>query len=292
MSAIHPESVWPLAEFISGLRPGDIPADAARRILDRTGPLRAPDVRSVHCSATALATGMHGLAAADEHAALVPNTLNFRLDLSLAVLLLAGRLTPAELAPRRLADAEPRIRQVAARTRVTHDPALSQRTVAAVHGALNIAGLLGNAGPGDVLHALARARQEFSGLPGTAPAQLGTVTRAGLAALWALFRDRDPAYDLARRSDQVAGLALPCGGTVTVILADGSRYTETVQVPAGALINPEAEPLVRRKLEQGLALCSLSAGDRARAAAKFWSATGEQPADLLMSGVPGTAGAG
>jgi len=267
------------------------PLDAARRLVRRTGPLRAADIRSVHCQATILATAVHGLAATDPNAPLVPNTLNFRLDLSLAVVLLEGRVTPAQLAPERLAARENDLRRVAAVTRVTHDPAHTTDTVATVHRAVNVAGLLGDAGPLDILRALAQARREFHGMPGPGVADLGGLARAGLDAIRALTRDRnrardrDSTYDLATRADQVANLALPCGGTVALTLSDGTRYTETARVPAGALVLPSGETVARQKLDQGLAIAGATSQRRAQAAEALWAAPLDQKVENLLSEV-------
>jgi 2-methylcitrate dehydratase PrpD len=262
------------------------PLDAIERLVRRTGPLRASDVRSVRCDATLLATAVHGLAAPGSAAPLVPNTMNFRLDLSLAMVLLAGSLSPVDLAPEALAAREPALRRVSDVTRVIHDPALSRDTVAAVHRAVNVAGLLGDAGPLDILRAIARARHEFRDMPGPGSAELVGLARGGLDALRTLVRDRDPAYDLATRADEVAGLALPCGGTVTLTLSDGSRFTETAQVPVGALVCPAtAEPVVKQKLDQGL---TIAGADReTQWAEAFWGAPMDQKVDRLLEDLPG-----
>ncbi len=252
------------------------PLDAARRLLDRTGPLRAADIRSLHCGATALATSVHGLAAADPRAPLMPNTMNFRLDLSLAVLLLQGRLTPGELAPKVLAENEADLRRVAEATTVAHEPAHSRDTVAAVHEALNVVGLLGDAGWLDLLQAMARARHEFRGLPGPGAGELGGLARSALDALKSLAQNRDRDYDLSSRAGPVAALRLPCPGTVTLTLADGSRLTETVRVPSGALVDSAAEDVVREKLDQGLTLAGADARSRRKAGDALWNA----PVDL------------
>lgn len=261
------------------------PLDAAERLLQRTGPLQARDIRSLHCGATMLATAVHGIAAQDHHAPLLPNTMNFRLDLSLAVLLTQGQLTPVQLAPQRLAAQESDLRQVAAATHITHDPAHSTDTVAAVHRAVNVAGLLGDAGPVDILRAIGRARQEFRGMPGPRGAELGGLARSALDAIRTLARDRDPAYDFASRAAEVAGLALPCGGTVTLTLADGSRFTETARVPAGALVLDTAESVVRQKLDQGLAMAGAGNARRTQACDALWSAPLDRQVNSLLSEV-------
>jgi MmgE/PrpD N-terminal domain len=58
-----------------------------------------------------------------------PVRVNFSATLTTAIALLAGRLTPAELDPAWLAEREPEIRALAGRVSVSHDPALTARTM-------------------------------------------------------------------------------------------------------------------------------------------------------------------
>lgn len=60
---------------------------------------------------------------------LTPIRVNFSATLTAAIALLAGRLTPAELAPGWLAEHETRIRALAARLTLSHDPGLTARTL-------------------------------------------------------------------------------------------------------------------------------------------------------------------
>ena len=60
---------------------------------------------------------------------LTPIRVNFSATLTTAIALLAGRFTPAELAPAWLAEREGEIRTLASRLTVTHDPALTAKTL-------------------------------------------------------------------------------------------------------------------------------------------------------------------
>lgn len=60
---------------------------------------------------------------------LTPIRVNFSATLTVAIALLAGRLTPAELDPAWLAEREPGIRELAARVSVVHDPVLTAKTM-------------------------------------------------------------------------------------------------------------------------------------------------------------------
>ncbi|HEX7294091.1 MAG TPA: MmgE/PrpD family protein, partial [Solirubrobacterales bacterium] len=60
---------------------------------------------------------------------LTPIRVNFSATLTAAIALLAGRFTPAELAPAWLAEHETEIRALAARLTLSHDPGLTARTL-------------------------------------------------------------------------------------------------------------------------------------------------------------------
>ena len=60
---------------------------------------------------------------------LTPIRVNFSATLTVAIALLAGRFTPAELEPGWLAEHEPEIRALAARIELRHDPALTAATL-------------------------------------------------------------------------------------------------------------------------------------------------------------------
>jgi 2-methylcitrate dehydratase PrpD len=60
---------------------------------------------------------------------LSPVRVNFSATLTTAICLLAGRFTPAELAPEWLAEHEAEIRALAARVSLDHDPAMTARTL-------------------------------------------------------------------------------------------------------------------------------------------------------------------
>jgi hypothetical protein len=88
--------------------------------------LSAPEVAAIEVHAGQVTCGMEELG---RGADLTPVRVNFSAALSVAVALLAGRLTPAELRPAWLAANEAEIRGLAGRVRVIHDPELTLRTV-------------------------------------------------------------------------------------------------------------------------------------------------------------------
>lgn len=78
---------------------------------------------------------------------LSPVRVNFSATLTTAICLLAGRLTPAELAPAWLAEHEDEIRALAARISLDHDPAMTAKTLLGTLGA----GASPDLGPRDLL---------------------------------------------------------------------------------------------------------------------------------------------
>lgn len=86
----------------------------------------AEEVESVEIESGWLTCEMEELGRGAE---LTPIRVNFSATLSVAVALLAGGLTPAELDPARLARNEAEVRALAARVRLRHDPGLTARTV-------------------------------------------------------------------------------------------------------------------------------------------------------------------
>jgi 2-methylcitrate dehydratase PrpD len=101
-------------------------AEAACAAASGPGAADPDEIASIELSGGWLTCGMEELGRGEE---LSPVRVNFSAALSVAVALLAGRLTPAELRPAWLAENEGRIRALAARVRLRHDPALTARTL-------------------------------------------------------------------------------------------------------------------------------------------------------------------
>jgi hypothetical protein len=91
-----------------------------------TAGVDAAAIAEVEIDAGWLTCEMESLGAGPD---LSPVRVNFSARLSTAIALIAGRLTPAELDRAWLADNEPRIRELAGRVRLRHDPALTAQTL-------------------------------------------------------------------------------------------------------------------------------------------------------------------
>lgn len=130
--------------------------------------VEAGEVDSIVVEAGWLTCEMEELGAGPD---LSPVRVNFSAKLSIAIALLAGRLTPAELEPAWLAANEAKIRALAARVSVRHDPALTAKTLL---GTLE-AGASPDLGLGDLLRLRRRLGDLNMAEANPAPAILGAL---------------------------------------------------------------------------------------------------------------------
>jgi MmgE/PrpD N-terminal domain len=130
--------------------------------------VEAEDVASVEIEAGWLTCEMEELGRGPD---LTPIRVNFSATLTVAIALLAGRLTPAELEPSWLAEHEPKIRALAARGSLRHRPAMTARTL---RGTLE-AGASPGFGFGDLLRIHRRLGDANMRDANPAPAVLGAI---------------------------------------------------------------------------------------------------------------------
>ncbi|HEY5710014.1 MAG TPA: MmgE/PrpD family protein [Solirubrobacterales bacterium] len=140
----------------------------------------AEDVAAIEIEAGWLTCEMEELGKGPD---LTPIRVNFSATLTAAIALLAGRFTPAELNPAWLAENESRIRALATRIELRHDPGA---TAATLLGSLE-AGASPDLGLGDLLRI--RRRLAYANMEGANPAP---------AIVRALFADRDLRCHLGR----------------------------------------------------------------------------------------------
>jgi hypothetical protein len=182
---------------------------------------------------------------------LTPIRVNFSATLTAAIALLAGRLTPAELDPAWLAENEPRIRALAARAELRHDPGA---TAATLRGSLE-AGASPDLGLGDLLRI--RRRLAYANMEGANPAP--AIARALLADrglrrhLGRSLRDRlrgdggDPGID----GLDTSALRMTFPSRLCIRLRDGSNRVVEGSEP-GSCGRPLAEQ--RAVVEERLAV--------------------------------------
>lgn len=157
---------------------------------------------------------------------LTPIRVNFSATLSLAVTLIAGRLTPAELAPTWLAEHEQQIRALAGRTSLSHDPVLTARTLL---GTLE-AGASPGLGLGDLLRIRRRMADANMSDSNPAPAVLAALRAEPRLRrfLGSSLRERLPGGQGAGKSDpgiaalDTAALRMTFPSRLRIALRDGS----------------------------------------------------------------------
>jgi 2-methylcitrate dehydratase PrpD len=211
--------------------------------LQPVGPLEARRIRSIHCRVNFLADGVDASERVRPRAPLSANEVNFSIPAAVAVMLLRGRLHPADLTPEKLSRMEEDVRLLMARTTVTHDWTHSRRLLGALDGAVDLAALIGDVPVPRLLGALRAVRHEF---PQAGALEWTQLLPSAPSALASLVAGKRRAYDLGEHD--VSGLLLPIPAAFTVELDDGRRLEGEGDVPAGALTLPFAAARAADKL--------------------------------------------
>jgi 2-methylcitrate dehydratase PrpD len=207
---------------------------AIERIRGRWPDLRADDVRSVRIATTKLAC--EATRFASEYVAgsgLSPVSINFDLALSAAVLLEAGRLSPAELDVAYLAGNQSRLIDLARRIEVRHDPELTAKVIGAARALGAGRSALRSIGLWDVVRLARRYREEY---------------RSELLSAQDMVRFVRAVAALPR-APRTTGSAVPLAFPSRVIIerTDGRRAEEQVDVPVGSFCSEGAEGELKAK---------------------------------------------
>ncbi|HET7573669.1 MAG TPA: hypothetical protein VFJ99_01000, partial [Solirubrobacterales bacterium] len=208
--------------------------------------IEAGDVAAVEVEAGWLTCEMEELGAGQD---ISPVRVNFSATLTTAICLLAGRLTPAELAPAWLEENERAIRDLAARVSVRHDPALTARTLL---GTLE-AGASPDLGLGDLLRIrrrLADANMDDAN-PGPALLRAAAAEPRLRRAISASLRDRLRRRPAGAIADlDVARLRMTFPSRLRIRLHDGSeRVVEGAEPASCARPLEEQRAVVEEKCE-------------------------------------------
>ncbi len=164
--------------------------------------------------------------------------LNFDLRATLAILTLAGELTPRQLSEAWLGEHGEAIARLRDRIRVHHDPALTLAVLRSADAVPTGRRALASISLGQWRKLIKQYRDLYAG-------SLFSLREAGA---WARAL-------LAPRLKQEPGLAFPA--RVTVHFVDGTQATLQVDVPRGTFALPSAERVLRDKLTQaGLSIWS------------------------------------
>jgi hypothetical protein len=182
--------------------------------------VEAGEVASVEIEAGWLTCEMEELGRGPD---LTPVRVNFSATLTTAISLLAGRLTPGELAPAWLAEHEAEIRALAGRIELRHDPGL---TAATLRGSLE-AGASPDLGLGDLLRIRRRLGDANMADASPAPALLAAARadRGLRRHLWRSLRERLTGGGGDRGIDglDTAALRMTFPSRLRIRLQDGSE---------------------------------------------------------------------
>jgi 2-methylcitrate dehydratase PrpD len=179
--------------------------------------------------------------------------VSFDLALSAAVLLLAGRISPAELDPAFLGPHRDALLRLASRIEVCHAPELTAAVIESARAVPAARSTLSSLGPLDLVQVARRYRQSH----GAGLLTAREAIQIGRAML-------GPSCRRGRAARSGAPVALSFPSRVTIRMRDGRSRTVRIDVPPGTFCSPsgprELEAKVIRELTPGLG------GDRARTA--------------------------
>ena len=185
--------------------------------------LSAADVASIEVEAGFLTASMERLAPPE---GLTPAGINFSTARSVAVALIAGRLTHEELEPQWLADHRAEVDEIAARVTVRHDWDLTLETL---RGTVEAGASTGDLTPGAWLRVARRARE------------LGMVDVLDLGELRALLGDGDTRREVGRLAVRRGGGGLAGLDTGAMRLSFPCRLR--IQLRSGRLLEIDGEQL-------------------------------------------------
>ncbi len=210
------------------------------------GVLDPKRVKRVRVEASLLTTAMdamsHGYM---DPAKLSPTNINFSLSVSIAIGLLAGELTGAELTEEFLDGNREEILILASRVELTHSAPLTVRFLRAIDDAIDLGAALSQLDLKLLSGARHRLGEHLSGVAAMGRREaleawksLSPTDRAYLRGLFSLrgLLGKAPAYDLGSASFEE--LQMPFGARVTVELDDGSVHESEKLIPRGAPGDP------------------------------------------------------
>lgn len=222
--------------------PGCAYVDTTVDALSEIGPLDPAAVEAVTVEAGILTCGMDALSS--RYGALratpTPVTVTFSIPWTVAVWIVGGRLTPAEVNEEWLAKHADDLRMVASRVRLRHDPVLTQRTARAFAPVVPFAAIAREAGVAGLARA-ARLNRRHAPMPG-GPRALARDLAATLGTLPRLARET---RGLPRRywdPDATAGFVMTFPARVSIRTRDGALLTAEADAPRGGAGNRVAGP--------------------------------------------------
>ena len=212
----------------------------------RGRPVEPAEVREVRVEASILTCAMDAMSTLYlDRSRLSPTSINFSLSVSVAIGVLAGELTGAQLTDRYLADNRDHILALASGVKLAHSGPHTVEFIRRMDEALDLGTMLAQVD----LKALVRARRRLREHLST----VGTLGGGEALAAWRSLSPTDKAFlrGLATRSLKARGrsfdlgearfesLLMPFGASVELVLSDGSVLGATRLIPRGAPGDPD-----------------------------------------------------
>lgn len=209
-------------------------------------PVEPAEVKDVKVEASLLTIAMNALSGEYMDASkLSPTNINFSLSVSIAIGLLAGRLTGAELTDPYLDENRREILALASRVQVEHSARLSVRFIRAFDEAVDLEAMLAEIDWRTLLKARHSLRTHMKRVATMGPRQMVDAWRsldlADKTFLKSLissdgFFGSAQGYDLGR--SRLEDMHLPFGARVLVTLRDGTRLEAEKHIPMGGPGDP------------------------------------------------------
>lgn len=200
--------------------PGCAYVDTTLDAMLSLGPISPEQVESIDVHAGLLTCGMDGLS--KPYAALSPTpvTVTFSVRWNVAIALIAGRVTPAEVDAPWLTDHADALESIVSRIHLGHDAELTRKTLAAFQPVFAPRAVLGQIAPLRLLRGLAAMRQEHRGI---------SLRPSDARALTGLHGPALPPWDDAA----LRTFCMTFPARVRVRLKDGGVREAEVDVPTG-----------------------------------------------------------
>lgn len=229
----------------------DTAEDALFAILDgfareRGRPLEPDEVREINVEASLLTVAMDAMSRTYmNRGRLSPTNINFSLSVSLAISILAGTLSGAQLVEGFLDDNREKILALASRVNLAHDASRTVNFARSLDGVVDLEAMVAQLDFKGLMKARRRLREHISRVGTMGPREalaawrsLSAYDRAflrGLVSLRALLSD-SPDYDLGEA--RLEELEMPFGAHVAVALKDGTVMESEKEIPRGGPGDP------------------------------------------------------
>jgi len=213
---------------------------------ERGRELESAEVREVSVDASLLTVAMDGMSRTYlDTSHLSPTNINFSLSVSIGILLLAGRLTGAELTDSFLEENRAGILELASRVTLSHDASMSAGFLRSLDEVLDLKAVTRAISTREFLSARRSMREHLGRVGAMGPRDAVAAWRSlsasdraflkGLVSAGSFFSPVVP-YDLGDRRLEEA--RMPFGARVRVTLTDGTGMTAEKMIPRGGPGDP------------------------------------------------------